>query len=209
MLDSKAVHNVYSAYTRNGNGQTSRPIHEYFTALKQNYPNHYVVSVSPENAEFLEYADAEHATAVLDTSSDHVHCARNYVAPRGNRDCAHQAKLSTDVYFGRYIYTWRERSYILYKTSWQTYWGEDVFWFYVLYPRPAAETEQVNDETASCLEIDELLLELGRWTAVPHKDIYLFDGGYHGYHRSKSLWDAIKDSKWDDVVMVSMMYYHD
>jgi transitional endoplasmic reticulum ATPase len=197
-MDSKALHNVYGDYSRSGNGETSRSKHIYYTALKKHYPNHFVVGVDPENAEFLDFASAGFAEAKLDTTGDHFDAARIYIPVKGGRQNADSATLSTEVLFGRYQYSWEGKAYLIYKTSWQNYWGSDIFWNFVLYEKPAPAPE-FTDETTSCPEIDELLLALGRFSSVPHKDIYVFDGGY--YYRSKSTWDSIKAANWDDVVM--------
>jgi transitional endoplasmic reticulum ATPase len=197
-MDSKALQNVYQEYTRNGDALMSRARNVYHAALRHHYTNYHVVSVDPENAEFLEFAEAGHAQAQFDQVGEHYEATRKYTAAHGGREDTGAGNLSDDVYFGRYKYVWQDKTYFLYRTSWQTFYGSDTFWYFILYPRKADAVEN-NKNSISCPEIDDLLLQLGRWSAIPHKDIYVFDGGWH--RRSKSTWDSIKNANWDDVVM--------
>jgi transitional endoplasmic reticulum ATPase len=171
----------------------------FHKCIKQNYPHHYVISVNPDDsAEFMGYAEAGLAKATLDSEDDHVERHRKYTAPRGGRVHKQQGAVEDHVYFGKYTYEWQGKEFILYQTSYKDYWDRDNPWNFLLYPRGLSKGLETGAE-GNCPEIDALLLELGYWSSVPHKDIYVFDEGY--IRRSRSTWESIKDSSWDDVVM--------
>lgn len=166
--------------------------------IKRHYPNHYVVSVDPEdNAAFLDYAETGLAKATLDTDDDHVERQRRYKAPRSGRVYKEKGKVVDRVYFGKYNYEWRGKEFVLYKTSYKDSWGRDCPWNFVLYPRALSKAAEADAD--NCPEIDALLLELGNWSSIPHKDIYIFDQGR--IRRSGSTWESIKGTSWDDVIM--------
>src|ERR1700761_5057080 len=85
----------------------------FHKCIKQHYPNHYVVSVDPEdNAAFLDYAETGLAKATLDTDDDHVERQRRYKAPRSGRVYKEKGKVVDRVYFGKYNYEWRGKEFV-------------------------------------------------------------------------------------------------
>ena len=196
-MDSKALHSTFTDFKHHKSAPSPNARFVVYQSLKTHYPNHHVVGVNPSHAEFLEYADAGHATATLDTTDDHLERSREYVAPRHGRvDKASSASLKDEVYFGRWQYEWHGMSFALYRASWtENSWGGQNFWWYVLYPKNAPdkaestpstggeaagkeeeeeeeELDAVVSEDGNCPDIDRLLLSLGRWTSIPHNDIY-------------------------------------
>jgi hypothetical protein len=189
-MESKALHSTFTDFKHHKSARSPNARFLVYQSLKTHYPNHHVVSVNPENAEFLEYADAGHAIATLNAADDHLERCRKYVAPsHGRVDKDSVASLTDEVYFGMWDYKWQGMSFTLYRASWtENAWASDYFWWYVLYPKNApkkAESEEATDENAkeealdvvvsedgNCHDIDRLLLALGRWTSIPHNDIY-------------------------------------
>jgi transitional endoplasmic reticulum ATPase len=170
----------------------------YLNTIRKHYPNHYVVAVDPEaNAEFMDFAEAGFAKATLDTEDDHIDKQRKFKAPRGGRVYHQKGVLVDRVFFGKYKYEWKDNEFVLYHTTFKDFYNRDHEWNFVCYPRAFSEASETG--AADCPEIDALLLELGNWSSIPHKDIYVFDGGY--VYRSRSTWESIKDASWDDVVM--------
>jgi transitional endoplasmic reticulum ATPase len=171
---------------------------KYLDIIKRSYPHHYVTCVNPEeNAEFMEYAEAGLAKATLIHHDDHLEHSRIYNAPNGGRLYKQAGSVGDKVFCGKYSYEWQGKEYILWRTVHNNFYGGDVKWDFVLYPRGASDEAAKDFE--NCPEIDALLKELGIWSTVPHEDIYVFDQGY--IHRSRSVWMSIKDATWEDVVM--------
>jgi hypothetical protein len=232
-MSAKALHSAFVDFKYQKNASAANTHLVVLSSLRNHYPNHHVVSVNPENAEFLEFADAGYATATLDLCDDHVERARKYLPSSHGRVKADGPKgsdgsLGDEVFFGRWAYVWREMEFELYRASWEDNWGTAVFWWFVVFPKhpdtanpsprkpgsaaEAAEDQAVADDDddneqdsgfdsgpGNCPEIDRLLLTLGRWTSVPHNDIYVFEESY--WRRSKSTWAAIQGASWDDVIL--------
>jgi transitional endoplasmic reticulum ATPase len=173
------------------------------TSLLEQYPDHYLTSVDSDNVEFLDFAEAGHAKAVLDTSDSAVQRSRSYVAPMTGRvwvyatDASREdlGTLRDDVHCGRYDYEWKGLHFLLYKVTWVEGGYREKTNYWLLYPKSLGS---VNAD-GHCAEIDALLLALGKWATVPHNNVYVFDQGF--WRRSKPMWESIKDSRWEDVIL--------
>lgn len=148
----------------------------------------------------MEFAEAGLAKATLINEEDNLEHARVYHAPNGGRLHKHVGAVGDKVFVGKYEYEWQGKEFVLWRTVYLNFYGSDVKWDFLLYPRGASEAAAKDGKAVdNCPEIDALVQELGVWSTVPHEDIYVFDQGY--IHRSRSVWNSIKDATWDDVVM--------
>jgi transitional endoplasmic reticulum ATPase len=172
-------------------------------SLRDAHPECHITCVDRSEYDFLGYATKGHAQAELLALSDThnrelIDAKRNYKRPSRLVESA-SGSLDDNVYFGRYQYTWNGKSFILYRGVWPTTCvGSEEKVFYVLTPRSEATMS-----SGHCSITDALLLAVGKWTSVPHDEIYVFDQTY--WQKSAKLWESIKGSSWDDVILEPKM----
>jgi transitional endoplasmic reticulum ATPase len=196
MDSSIQLRDVFTSYHRHVSGENTRSRSVVFDIIRAHYPLHYVVSVNPSGAEFIEFASAGHAKATLITDDDYLERSRHYVGPQNGRtDGFRGGKVTDEIYFGQYRYEWDGKEYAIFKTTWKEGYQCDKPWLFILYPKATG----TPSEAGNCAEIDALIKALGIYSTVPHKDVYVFDRGYA--MRSKSTWHSIQSSSWDDVIM--------
>jgi transitional endoplasmic reticulum ATPase len=196
-MDALALHNVYSNYNQHLSGENTRSRTVILNVVRTQYPSHHVVSVSPDNAEFIEFANAGHATATLITDDDNLERSLCYIPPRkiGRVIDSASGKVADDVHFGQYRYEWDDKEYIIFKATWAECYTVNKPWLFILYPKATGTL----GECGRCAEIDALVKALGEYSTVPQKDIYVFDNGY--VSRSPKTWESIQHASWDDVIM--------
>lgn len=180
----------------NGSRRSTRL--QLIESLREAYPNHHVTCVKRDDYDFVGFAQEGHATAELlpqtDTGRECLDASRTFEKPSRLVDNA-SGTLSNDVYFGRYSYSWEGQDFILYKTNWDdSCWGREEKRYFVLSPRQGATIAGGH-----CSTTDALLLAVGKWTSIPHDEIYVFDQTY--WSKSPELWKSIKGSSWDDVIL--------
>jgi len=170
-------------------------------SIRRCYPDFHVTCVESHEYDFLGFAQ-DHAEAELlvheDGSRVIYDSVRNYVKPSRLVESS-TGKLKDEVCFGHYRYSWHDNEFILYKVKWTTTcWGKRESLYYVLCPKENTTLTNVHSSTT-----DELLLAVGKWTSVPHEEIYVFDQTY--WQKSAELWQSIKDASWDDVILEPKM----
>jgi transitional endoplasmic reticulum ATPase len=162
--------------------------------IADHHPNHHLINVDQAHFDFSEFAAAGHATEELELEDNSIDVGREYEAPYGGRTYGQEAEVSEKVYWGRFKYSWQGKEFILYKVSWKYEYDQDTMWSFVLYPRAAGEELKAKSE-----HIDDLLLAIGRYSSMPHADIFVFADDWT--YRSKSMYHSIKNAHWDDVIL--------
>jgi transitional endoplasmic reticulum ATPase len=189
----------YSSFKDHCRGTRTSTRLQVLESLRDAYPEHHITCVDRKEYDFLGYAKQGHARSELLAHSDAlgrelIDAKRNYEKP-SRLVASASGSLYDSVYFGRYRYTWNEKSFIVYKGVWPTTCvGHEEKVFYVLTPR-----SETSASSGHCSTTDALLLAVGKWTSVPHDEIYVFDQTY--WRKSAELWQSIKGSSWDDVIL--------
>ncbi|KAK0660832.1 P-loop containing nucleoside triphosphate hydrolase protein [Cercophora samala] len=214
--DPSAVANRYRTFDRwiKAGSSTRNDVflhtHQF---LKEIHPDHHVTRAKPAGEmDLLGYAAAGHATAVQD----------NYNPPGTNNIPAHNVPgfyvdalraykaspkpfdqpggtLNDKIYFGRWLYTWQDLTFILYKCVVQDLECGDDPMFYILAPNDATRL----DELGHHLDTDRLLLAAGDWSCALHNEIYVYDNGV--WNKDSMLWQSIHGASWDDVILEPAM----
>jgi transitional endoplasmic reticulum ATPase len=162
-----------------------------------------VTCVDRSDYDFLSFAKTGHAKSELIIQSEKdgpemVDAKRSFERP-SRLVAGASGSLSDAVFFGRFRYTWNEKEFLIYQGTWNlTCIGMEEKVFYVLAPRLEATISGGH-----CSSTDALLLAVGKWTSVPHEEIYVFDQTY--WQKSAELWKSIKGSSWDDVILEPKM----
>jgi transitional endoplasmic reticulum ATPase len=89
---------------------------------------------------------------------------------------------------------WEDKEFMVYYIKWRNPFETTAKWFYVLHPRAGSEIVDGH-----CAATDALVLAAGKWTSQLHNEIFVYDNGY--WDKSKELWNSVKNSSWDDVIL--------
>lgn len=155
-------------------------------AIRKQYPSLHLTITPSYTCNFLKYAAAGHASATpidADSSSIENLKHRQYLAPAKRMDGA-SGVLYDSVQFGKWMYKWEAKEYILYTII-----GSDG-----PYKEPMS---YILGSTP--VENDELMLAACRWQNSVHNSVLVFDSGYWQY--SSELWQSIQTSNWEDVIL--------
>lgn len=179
-------------------GHKSSPRLAVLEVLRHRFPDYHATCTGPRlDYDFAGYAHAGKAelTTVFSDNETELHeSLRKYKAPRRRLDNK-PGRLYDEVMFGRYNLVWQQHEFILFRTSWNTTcWGNHNDHWYILTPRSAGTVSEGHHSLT-----DELLLEVGKWSAEVHDEIYVFDDS--DWEKSHELWKSVQDSSWDDVIM--------
>jgi transitional endoplasmic reticulum ATPase len=194
---------TFDGFKSHCNGSRTSTRLQVLESLRNAYPCYHVTCVDKLEYDFEGFAKQGHAKSHLFTQShnrdrEFIDAKRRYDRPSRLVESA-SGSLYDNVFFGRYEYDWDDKSFILYKGNWNISCvrdREEVF--FVLAPRVEATILDGH-----CSSTDALLLAVGKWTSVPHDEIYVFDQTY--WSKSAELWNNIKGSSWDDVILDSKM----
>ena len=191
-IASEGPRGVFLDYEQHSNvGQTSTKL-ILSASLRAHYPNHSLTIVSPYSCDLLGFAKAGHATAELDASKDSYLSSRSYAA-LPTRWSEGEGAVVDDLVFGRYNYDWFSHSFLLYVAECaQTYKRPETTYF-ILHQAKPEEMVQSNSTV-----VDELISTVSQWAMELHDEILVYDGYWI---KDKQLWQAVKDSKWDDVIL--------
>ena len=100
--------------------------------------------------------------------------------------------LIDNVRFGRWLYTWEDKDYILYQADYGAARPHQMF--FLLSPRDEDDTEGRYHSAT-----DALLTAVGAWSTELHDEIYVFDNGI--WIKDKDLWKSVQDASWDEVIL--------
>ncbi|KAH6669811.1 P-loop containing nucleoside triphosphate hydrolase protein [Halenospora varia] len=169
------------------------------TFLRETHPDYHVIRTDASSCDLLGYAAAGFAKAVPD-NDDTSDTSRIYKEPSA-RLLKKPGILRDSMKFGRYTYTWNDKTYLVYKCQ---YFERSVGvkkLLFVLSPKGAAwiggKVERNHPNT------DALLLSAGKWSTELHNEIYVFDNAY--WSKDKELYKSVQDSSWDDVILNKQM----
>lgn len=158
--------------------------------IRKQYPSLHLTIISSYQCDFLGYALAGHASAAptdADKSTIDNLKHRQYMAPARRMDGS-SGFLYDSVQFGKWIYNWEDKEYILYTIS-----GSDG-------PYKAPMSYLLG---SAAMENDELMLAACRWQTSVHNSVLVFDRGFWQY--SSELWQSIQKASWEDVILDAEM----
>jgi len=153
-------------------------------AIRKAYPElHLTIS---DSCDYLGFAAAGQATAIpIDSegSTPPNLTWKDYYAPARRLDGG-PGGLADDVQFGKYMYTWQEKEFILYV----------VLTSHPYYPR------KVNYLLGPAKEITEAcMLAACQYSNELHDQVWVFDKGR--WQKNSELWQSVKHASWDDVIL--------
>lgn len=159
-------------------------------AIRKQYPSLHLTIVPSSQCDFLLYATGGHASVTpIDGDSASVESLkhRRYMAPAKRMD-GDSGFLYDSVQFGKWMYKWEGKDYILYTVT-----GSDG-----LYKSPMSYLLG-----STPVENDQLMLTVCKYQSSIHNTVLVFDGGYWQY--SSELWQSIQKSNWEDVILDAEM----
>ncbi|KAF1953956.1 P-loop containing nucleoside triphosphate hydrolase protein [Byssothecium circinans] len=157
------------------------------STLRAKYPELIVTTTPGSNINFLQFAAAGFAQAVLEEDAEPVLRWRGFVGPQHRGGTGY---LADATFFARYQYTWNGEHFILYTVQ-----VGMVLLQYML-------KEPVGDETTASHSsvVDRLISKIGAWltrdTELPA--IYVYD---QYWTRSTKLWEEVRKARWEDVIL--------
>ncbi|KAL8687242.1 MAG: hypothetical protein Q9218_006531, partial [Villophora microphyllina] len=163
-------------------------------SLRFRYPDH-TTTVTPDTTGIIEFARAGQAEAVLDTATDAYHLWRMHqpVTDRSKKE----GTMHDSVSFGRYDYKWQGNDFIVYIASF----SQDYSTIKNAYILCKKEIDVVVDGRSK--RTDELIAAAAQWSVDLHDECWVFDQEH--WSKNSELWNSIRDSSWDDVILDSTM----
>lgn len=152
-------------------------------AIRKAHPELHLTT--SDSCNYLGFAAAGQATAISidsDGSTPSNLTWKEYYAPARRLDGG-PGGLADDVQFGKYMYTWQEKEFILYVVHSSYPYRTTIN--YLL--GPAKETTEAC-MLAACQYSNEL-----------HDQVWVFDKGR--WQKSSELWQSVKHASWDDVIL--------
>jgi transitional endoplasmic reticulum ATPase len=160
--------------------------------LRDTHPQYHITQTSSYACDLLGFAKAGHATATIDDNDTRYNASRYYRPSPGPRMLKKPGTLVDAVKFGRWLYTWEEKEYILYQADYGAARPHQMS--FILSPRDGNETQERYHPAT-----DALLLAVGTWSTALHDEIYVFDNGV--WIKDKALWKSVQDASWDEVIL--------
>ena len=155
-------------------------------ALRKTYPHLHLTISSTYGVNYLSFAASGQATAVPVDGDDTVISSLKWTsyAPPAKRMDGGKGALGESIQFGKYLYTWNGKEYLLYIIIGMQ--GDfSIRNSYLLGP--------TKEDT------EGLMLAAGHYANELHDEILVFDEGY--WEKSKGLWKSVENSTWDDVIL--------
>lgn len=181
---------VYREYYNNSTAPRINSDVVLVDAIRKQYPSLYLTISPAYQCDFLGYAASGHAGVTPideDNSSIENLKHRTYMTPRNRMDGG-TGFLYDSVLFGKFMYKWDGKEYILYNIV-----GSDggikVSMSYLL-----GSTRFTNDE---------LMMAACAWQNSVHDSVLVFDRGYWQY--SSELWQSVLKASWEDVILDAVM----
>ena len=177
---------VYKEFYKNSTAPRINSDVVLVDAIRKQYPSLHLTIIQSYQCNFLAYASTGHAVATpidADNSSIENLKHRRYMAP-ARRMGDGTGVLYDSVQFGKWMYKWEGKEYILYCIA-----GSDG-----LYKDPMSYLLG-----STPVENDELMLAACAWQHSIRNSVLVFDGGY--WENSSELWQSIQKASWDDVIL--------
>lgn len=160
-------------------------------SLRQHYPEWNVV-LTPEKSSLVPYAKAGNAQAHLDTQHRFFHTSRSPKALKG-RFSKDPLEIKEKVFFGKYDYTWKDHSFIVYRVRYdQQYRTQKEY--YVLWKRSDFENAEAATQT-----VDDLISAAYRWSLELHGEVLVFD--QQEWQKDEGLYQSAQKTSWADVIL--------
>lgn len=178
---------VYQAFHQHSNAPRVNTDAFLVEKIRKQYPSLHLSITNPYSCNLLAYAASGNAHATPIDSEDGLTAEnlkhRQYAAPARRLD-GDTGVLFDSVQFGKYVYIWDAKEYIVYKVvgSQQMYTDANM---YVL--------------GGSAEEVDKLLMAVYKWGSDIHGKVLIFDGGY--WQASSELWLSVQSANWEDVIL--------
>ncbi|KAK0621798.1 P-loop containing nucleoside triphosphate hydrolase protein [Bombardia bombarda] len=169
--------------------------------LQKHHPSHHITRTSSSKFDLFGFAAAGHATAVLSFESPRLYNAsRIYHSPKMRLvDAADPGSLSDDVDFGRWLYTYQDATFTVYRLQYLGVHGQTHKLLFVLAEDdPSTESSAVTTSPHHP-RTDALLLAAAAWTHQLHNEIYVFDDSR--WQKDADLWASIQGASWADVIL--------
>ena len=181
---------IYNSFTHVFDAHQSNTDLVIAESLRKTYPNLHLTISSTYGVNYLGYAASGQATAVPVDSDDAVtaNLKWKFYAPPKKRMDGGEGALGETIQFGKYLYTWSGKEYLLYIAIGMQG-GFSIRNSYLLGP--------------SKEDTEALMLTAGHYASELHDEILVFDGGY--WQKSKELWKSVEHSTWDDVILDESM----
>ena len=160
-----------------------------FETIRNFFPDKHVTATA---CNLITFAEAGHAEAELDRENDQCFTTRRYQTPT-RRIGGGDGKLSDEIIFALYNYTYQGQRCRVYVVSWTAPAGNTVRYHYIITAR-----HSVDKESHSTIA-DGLIRAAGKWEFDLHDEIYVFDAG--SWTKNGSLWAAVQSASWDDVIL--------
>lgn len=187
---------AFRAFYAHSSGQrvfTDAPIAQAVRAQHPGQPLHIVPTAAVDGGgDLLAFALAGHARAepAADAALEGQQPLeyRVYV-PDPKRVGGGPGAFATRVALGKYVYTWREREYVVYVVS-----GRDG-----TEPYGKLDRQFIVGGHEHGHAVDELVRAVSLWTAEVRDAVLVFDHGY--WQPSRELYAAVRRASWDDVIL--------
>lgn len=167
--------------------------------LRETHPDYHVTRTDASSCDLLGYAAAGFANAVPDNDNT-SDASRIYKEPSA-RLLRKPGVLRDSIKFGRYTYTWNDKTYLVYKCQ---YFEEPYNLKKLLFVLSLNNAAWINGKVESNHpDTDALLLSAGKWSTELHNEIYVFDDAC--WSKDKELYKSVEDSSWDDVILNKQM----
>lgn len=178
--------NIYKSFTHVFDAPQTNTDLVIAEALRKAYPDLYLTISSTYGVNYLGFAASGQATAVPIDGDDAVTSSLkwSFYAPPAKRMDGGEGALGESIQFGKYLYTWNGKEYLLYIIIGMQG-GFSIRNSYLLGP--------------SKEDTEGLMLAAGHYASELHDEILVFDEGY--WEKSKDLWKSVENSTWDDVIL--------
>ena len=159
--------------------------------LRGRYPD-WTVIVTPFSTGLIPYANAGHAKADFEFSDD-LHTSVRFHQPPQNRMSTDPGQLINKSIFGRYNYTWRGHSFIVYHAEYDEGYNRKNTLFIL------AKRDQGSPPGPAPQHVDELITAASTWSNELHEEILVYDQQI--WIKDSSLYQTVKSASWDDVIL--------
>lgn len=170
------------------------------SSLRNRHPDLSLTTVSTKTVDLLGFARAGNASAKLDTNGTYNirHRIFEPATEREKYEGGPPGKLTDDVLFAHYTYTWKEHQFLIYIAKWRLAYTYETKLTYILH-----SPDEGKSTLEQCDITDGLILEAAAFLHRAHDEILVFDDSY--WQKSNSLWKSVQNSTWDDVILDETM----
>ncbi|KAF4631341.1 hypothetical protein G7Y89_g6785 [Cudoniella acicularis] len=167
--------------------------------LRSTHPSHHITKTTKHKCDLLNFALAGHAVATPSNDSTLYDSTR--LSRQPHTRLQRQTEPSTlydDVAFGRWVYVWEGKEFLVFGCSYIELYRPKHDYFYVLAPK-INQNGDGKEESRHHPDTDALLLAVADWSAALHNEIYVFDDG--SWEKDRELFTSVQDASWDDVIL--------